>query len=70
MIKQESFYCDYCLCWIFYCLINIAEGKTYLTIGIGCTGGVHRSPAIADEIAAHIRQGYGLETNVIHRDME
>lgn len=48
----------------------IAEGRTYLTIGIGCTGGVHRSPAIADEIAAHIRQGYGLETNVIHRDME
>ncbi len=47
-----------------------AEGKTYLTIAVGCTGGVHRSPAIADEIAVYIRQRHGLETDVIHRDME
>lgn len=48
----------------------IAEGKTYLTIAIGCTGGVHRSPAIADKIAVYIRQRHGLQTDVMHRDME
>lgn len=45
------------------------EGKTYLTIGIGCTGGRHRSPVIVDKIASMLKQkSHGI--NVIHRDME
>ncbi|MBI3592449.1 MAG: RNase adaptor protein RapZ, partial [Nitrospirae bacterium] len=47
----------------------IREGRSYLVIGIGCTGGMHRSPVIVEELAKHIRQKYGLEINVTHRDM-
>lgn len=44
------------------------EGKTALVIAIGCTGGHHRSVAIAREISAYIRsQGYPVNEN--HRDM-
>ena len=45
------------------------EGKAYLTIGIGCTGGRHRSVAIADALAAALRLA-GREVNVSHRDVE
>ena len=35
------------------------EGKSYLTIGLGCTGGRHRSPALAAELAGRLHQlGY------------
>ncbi len=46
-----------------------AEGKAYLTIGIGCTGGRHRSPAIANALAAELR-ATGREVNVEHRELE
>ncbi len=46
-----------------------AEGKAYLTIGIGCTGGRHRSVAIANALAVALR-GAGREVNVEHRDVE
>jgi UPF0042 nucleotide-binding protein len=45
------------------------EGKSYLTIGIGCTGGRHRSVAIANALAAELREA-GREVNVEHRDLE
>ena len=45
------------------------EGKAYLTIGVGCTGGVHRSVAIAEAIATRLREG-AREVNVSHRDVE
>ncbi len=45
------------------------EGKAYLTIGVGCTGGVHRSVAIAEAIATRLREG-DREVNVAHRDVE
>jgi UPF0042 nucleotide-binding protein len=46
----------------------IAEGKSYLTIAFGCTGGRHRSVAIAEEVAGLLRdQGY--DPKVKHRDV-
>lgn len=45
-----------------------AEGKSYLTIAIGCTGGRHRSVAIAEEIAGRIRES-GQPVRVSHRDL-
>ncbi|MFM8482670.1 MAG: RNase adapter RapZ, partial [Actinomycetota bacterium] len=44
-----------------------AEGKSYLTIAIGCTGGRHRSVAIAEELAARLRQS-GQPVRTSHRD--
>jgi UPF0042 nucleotide-binding protein len=46
----------------------IAEGKTYLTIGIGCTGGRHRSVAIAEVLARALKGFRGIELRVRHRD--
>ena len=44
------------------------EGKAYVTIGIGCTGGRHRSIAITNELSARLeRESYKI--NVIHRDL-
>jgi UPF0042 nucleotide-binding protein len=45
-----------------------AEGKSYLTIAIGCTGGRHRSVAIATEIADRMRAS-GQPVRVGHRDI-
>ena len=44
------------------------EGKTYLTIGIGCTGGRHRSVYVAERLAERVRQA-GLRAEVAHRDL-
>jgi UPF0042 nucleotide-binding protein len=44
------------------------EGKSYLTIGIGCTGGRHRSVAISEELRP-ILSGEGITLEVIHRDI-
>ncbi len=44
-----------------------AEGKAYLTIGIGCTGGRHRSVALANEFT-RLLQADGFDANVSHRD--
>jgi UPF0042 nucleotide-binding protein len=46
-----------------------AEGKAYLTIGVGCTGGRHRSVAIAEALAAGLCSS-DREVNVSHRDVE
>jgi UPF0042 nucleotide-binding protein len=45
------------------------EGKAYLTIGLGCTGGRHRSVAVAEALREALR-GDGREVNVVHRDLE
>jgi UPF0042 nucleotide-binding protein len=47
----------------------VAEGKAYLTIAVGCTGGRHRSVAIAEEIAAALRD-QGFAPKVSHRDID
>jgi UPF0042 nucleotide-binding protein len=44
------------------------EGKRYLTLAIGCTGGKHRSVAMAEEIAKRL-VGDGVQTSVVHRDL-
>ncbi len=48
----------------------IREGKSYLTIGVGCTGGRHRSPVIAGRVASHLESTQTLGVNVHHRDLE
>jgi UPF0042 nucleotide-binding protein len=48
--------------------LYLKEGKSYLTIGIGCTGGRHRSPAIVEKIASLIRRD-SVSVEVVHRDM-
>ena len=45
------------------------EGKMYLSIGIGCTGGRHRSVVIATEVADML-QGLGFPTSIHHRDVD
>jgi UPF0042 nucleotide-binding protein len=47
----------------------IKEGKSYLTIAIGCTGGRHRSVVLAEEFAGRLRD-MGYNPSVIHRDVE
>jgi RNase adapter protein RapZ len=48
-----------------------AEGKTYFTLGVGCTGGRHRSVAITEELAQRLReQGAEIDLFVRHRDVE
>src|SRR6266851_5189481 len=44
------------------------EGKSYLTVGIGCTGGRHRSVMIANELADRLRRA-GFDAHAVHRDM-
>jgi UPF0042 nucleotide-binding protein len=46
------------------------EGKSYLTIAIGCTGGRHRSVAIAEELARQLSGSVGAQIGVVHRDLE
>jgi len=45
----------------------IHEGKSYLTIAFGCTGGQHRSVMIAEEVGKHLRRA-GYRVKVAHRD--
>jgi UPF0042 nucleotide-binding protein len=47
----------------------IEEGKHYLTVAIGCTGGQHRSVAVAEALARGLRGVKGIELRVRHRDV-
>jgi UPF0042 nucleotide-binding protein len=47
----------------------VAEGKSYLTIAMGCTGGHHRSVVMAEEVARLLRDR-GFEPRVTHRDID
>jgi len=44
------------------------EGKSYVTVGIGCTGGRHRSVMVANALVRRLRRG-GLDARAVHRDV-
>ncbi|HYQ82339.1 MAG TPA: RNase adapter RapZ, partial [Anaeromyxobacteraceae bacterium] len=46
-----------------------AEGKSYLTLAVGCTGGKHRSVSIAEALAGRLGSA-GTDVRVWHRDVE
>jgi len=46
----------------------VREGKRYVTVAVGCTGGKHRSVAMAAALATRLRSN-GLPTTVLHRDL-
>ena len=46
------------------------EGKYSLTVGIGCTGGQHRSVYSAQHLAEHIHEKFGVEVQICHREQE
>mgnify|MGYP001171465925 CR=1 FL=1 len=45
-----------------------AEGKSYFTIGVGCTGGRHRSVFVAEELAARLTAA-GWPARPLHREL-
>jgi UPF0042 nucleotide-binding protein len=47
----------------------VAEGKSYLTVAVGCTGGRHRSVVVVEDLAAFFRDK-GLTATVMHRDLD
>jgi UPF0042 nucleotide-binding protein len=47
----------------------LAEGKAHLVVAIGCTGGRHRSVAIAEHLAERYRTGSGYLVDALHRDV-
>ena len=47
----------------------VAEGKSYLTIGIGCTGGRHRSVMVAEALRKTLAGAPGAKVRVQHRDI-
>lgn len=47
----------------------VAEGKAYLTVAVGCTGGRHRSVVVSEELAEYFRDR-GHPVSVEHRDLE
>jgi UPF0042 nucleotide-binding protein len=47
----------------------VKEGKSYLTVAMGCTGGRHRSVALAEEVARRLAT-HGMAATVFHRDVD
>src|SRR6185295_14674392 len=55
---------------LFYLLpLYKREGKAYVTVGIGCTGGRHRSVMIANALGRRLRRS-GFDVRVVHRDVK
>ncbi|MGV1004694.1 MAG: RNase adapter RapZ [Candidatus Nanopelagicales bacterium] len=46
----------------------LREGKRFVTVAVGCTGGKHRSVAMVENLSARLVKA-GLETSVVHRDL-
>ncbi len=49
--------------------LYVQEGKAYLTIAVGCTGGRHRSVAIATAVYDYLEK-FGYQTGIMHRDID
>ena len=47
---------------------DVKEGRSYVTIGIGCTGGRHRSPAIVEKLKSSLKK-HPVELSIVHRDL-
>lgn len=45
------------------------EGKDFITVGVGCTGGHHRSVAVSEEITKRLNEAGKVEATVLHRDI-
>lgn len=71
-VMQNKVTADFMVAW--KCLLDVAmpgyvaEGKTQLSIAVGCTGGQHRSVAIANATAAYLT-GQGYRVSLSHRDL-
>ncbi len=48
----------------------LAEGKSHLTLALGCTGGRHRSVVVADRLAEHLADRDDVRSRVVHRDVQ
>ena len=48
--------------------LYIKEGRSYLTIGIGCTGGNYRSPAIVEKLQGYLKK-HPIDLSIVHRDI-
>jgi UPF0042 nucleotide-binding protein len=47
----------------------VREGRRYVTVAVGCTGGKHRSVATAEALSARLGQGDRVDTFLVHRDL-
>lgn len=47
----------------------VREGRRYVTVAVGCTGGKHRSVAVAEALSARLGGGPRVDTFVVHRDL-
>ena len=47
----------------------VREGRRYVTVAVGCTGGKHRSVATAEALSTRLAQGDRVDTFVVHRDL-
>ncbi|MDO5669584.1 MAG: RNase adapter RapZ [Corynebacterium sp.] len=45
------------------------EGKNFITVAVGCTGGHHRSVAVSEELGRRLSESGDLDVNVMHRDI-
>lgn len=48
--------------------LYIREGRSYVTIGVGCTGGNHRSPAIVEKLGTYLKK-HPIDLSIVHRDI-
>jgi UPF0042 nucleotide-binding protein len=66
--EAQEFISDYIALLLKLMPCYMKEGKRYLTVAVGCTGGKHRSVVFAQEIADGLRQ-QDYFVNVFHRDI-
>ena len=48
----------------------VEEGRSYLTVALGCTGGIHRSVVLVGEVARWLEEEEDCVINVVHRDID